>query len=229
MARALYDEIVTRDDLWSAVQAIDMTAAARLISAWVFARFVGECNARTGAPLAREAVALAVDESRSPRESWLRLVWTLVAGLPPPLVNQPVHDLQGRLIGTPDLFDPVAGLVGEYDGEVHRSAVQHRKDVRREEGFRAHGLAYVEVVQGDSRAEAAERIRAARERALFRPAERRTWTLRRPAWAPAPETLDAHLERTGLADRLAACDSAHPESPLSTRSTPPDDARPASA
>lgn len=220
VARALFDEIVTRDDLWAGVQAIDMTAAARLISALLFAMFAGECNARNGAPLVREAASLAVDESWSPREPWFRLVWCLVAGLEQPLVNEPVYDLAGRRIGVPDLFDPVAGLVGEYSGEIHRSAQRHRDDVAREEDFRRHGLEYVEVVSGDSRWRAADRIRAARSRALFVPREKRLWTPQRPAWDPAPETLDAYFERTGQVERLSACDSAHPDSPLLRRPDP---------
>lgn len=214
VARALFDEIATRDDLWRAVQAIDMTAAARLISVWLFGLFAGECNARVGAPLVREAVSLAADESLSPREPWFRLVWVQLAGLPDPLVNQPVYDLRGRLIGVPDLFDPDAGLVGEYSGEIHRGAVRHRKDVVREEDFREHGLEYVEVVRGDSADDARRRILSARERARHLPPGQRRWTVQRPVWDPAPETLDAHLERTGQARRLAACDSTHPDSPL---------------
>ena len=70
VARALYDEVVTRGSLWPGIQAICMTAAARLISVWLFALFVGSCNGRTGAPLVRHAVSLSADEFRSPREPW---------------------------------------------------------------------------------------------------------------------------------------------------------------
>ena len=76
--RALFEEIRRRGELWGAVQAIDMTAAAGLISTWLFARYVGDCNSVNGVPLARHAVSLAVDESRSPRETWLRMVWILL-------------------------------------------------------------------------------------------------------------------------------------------------------
>ena len=196
--RALYDEVVRRDDVWSAVQAIEMAAAAELISVWLFGVYVGNRNSRNGVPLVRQAVSLACDESRSPRETWLRLVWELVAVLPPPLVNVPVYDLDGRLLGVPDLFDPVAGLVGEYDGAEHKDVERHRKDVSREQGFRNHGLEYFTVVQGDSRIVAGDRIRAARNRAKFLPPESCAWTLERPHWDPAPETLDQRLERLGL-------------------------------
>ncbi|GAA5153261.1 hypothetical protein GCM10023340_35030 [Nocardioides marinquilinus] len=207
-ARALLDEIRTRGRLWPAVQAIDMTAAARLLSVWLFAEFLWWCHARTGVGLARHAASLAVDESRSPRESWLRLVWQLVAGLPDPLVNAPVYDLGGRLIGVPDLFDPAAGLVGEYAGAIHRSRSRHRRDRVREERFRDHGLEYAEIVAGDSRSAAAGRLLGARKRAPFLSPERRAWTLDRPAWDPAPETLDDYFDRTGQAAAIRACEGA---------------------
>ena len=38
---------------------------------------------------------------------------------PRPLCNVPVFDRFGQHIGTPDLLDPVAGVVGEYDGALH--------------------------------------------------------------------------------------------------------------
>lgn len=201
--RCLYDEVVRRDSLWSAVQAIDMAAAAELISALVFACYVGVCNSRTGAPLARHAVSLAVDEALSPRETWMRLVWILLAGLAEPLVNQPLYDLEGRLIGVPDLFDPVAGLAGEYMGVHHKAVEQHRDDVERAERFRSHGIEIVEAVRGDSREHVAVRILQARSRAKFLPAAERTWTLTPPPWVPRVETLDQKLERLGLVAALS--------------------------
>lgn len=207
--RALFDEIRRRGDLWSAVQAIDMTAAAGLISVWLFAQYVSDCNSVNGAPLARHAVSLAVDESRSPRESWLRLVWRLVAGLPEPLINVPVYDLHGRLIGVPDIFDAEAGVVAEYDGGVHRSEDRRRRDVQRETRFRDHGLEYLCVVQGEDRYVAADRIERTRARALRLAARPAAWTLVPPPWVAPVETLDEQLERRGLVHELtkAWCDS----------------------
>lgn len=202
--RALFDEIHTRDELWSAVTAIDMTAAAGLTSVWLFATYVGVCNSRNGAPLARDAVSLGVDECLSPREPWFRLCWVLVAGLDPPLVNRPVYDLRGGLIGVPDLFDPVAGLAGEYAGEIHRSRARHAKDVAREELFRDHGIECVTAVAGDSRETVARRILAARSRARFLAPDERTWTLEPPPWVRVPETLDDRLARLGLVGHLTS-------------------------
>lgn len=200
--RALFDEVRRRGHLIPAVQAIDMTAAAGLISVWVMASYAWKCHAMTAIPLLREALSWAVDESRSPRETWLRLVWCLVAGLPWPLVNQPVYDLSGALIGIPDIFDPVAGVAGEYDGEVHKGIERHRRDVSREACFRDHGMEYFTAVQGDSQRVAAARMRATRSRAKFLPPESCAWTLERPDWDPAPLTLDEVLERQGRVEEL---------------------------
>ena len=79
----------------------------------------------------------------------MKLVWVLDAGLDAPLVNQPVFDLAGNLLGYPDLLDPEAGVVGEYDGVDHKDRDRHRRDVSREQRYRDHGLEYFTVVGGD--------------------------------------------------------------------------------
>ncbi len=76
-------------------------------------------------------------------------VWEIDAGLPPPLCNVPVFDLSGRLLGIPDLLDPVAGVVGEYNGADHKRLDRRRSDNAREERFRAVGLEYFDLVEGD--------------------------------------------------------------------------------
>ena len=114
----------------------------------------------------------------------MRLVWVLDARLPVPLCNQPVFSLNGDLLGYPDLFDPVAGLVGEYDGADHLRDDRRSRDRTREERFRDHGLEYVAVVRGELNRVAlvVRRLRAAYSRALFLPSDRCRWTLEEPAW-----------------------------------------------
>ncbi len=196
--RALFDEVVRRGALWGGAEAVAMAAAARFISVGLFARYVAQRAAWEGVPLVREVVDVARDDLRSPREAWMHLVWELVCELPRVPANVPVFDTDGRLIGLPDLFDPVSGTVGEYDGEHHRGIEQHRSDVAREERFRDHGLEYFTVVRGDSRSEAAARIMRTRARAKFLPPESRAWTLEAPAGYRVPESLDAYLERMGM-------------------------------
>ena len=200
--RALFDEVRRRGELWAGVQAIDMAAAARLISVALFWAYVAHRPAWEGVPLVRKALCLASDDSRSPRETWLRLVWVLLAELPPPLCNRSVFNRDGQLLGVPDIFDPVAGVVGEYSGAHHTDLVRHRLDVSREELFRNHGLEYFEVVRGDSRAVAAQRMLDARARAKFLPSESCAWTLTRPPWSPEPESLDDYFRRQGMVQIL---------------------------
>jgi hypothetical protein len=200
--RAVFDEMRRKRTLLHAVQTIEMAAAALLISvASMTAYVVPERNGYTGVPLVRRALGLAIDDSRSPPETWLRLVW-LSLGFPPPVCNKPVFDLDGRLLGYPDLFDPVAGLVGEYDGADHKARERHRRDVAREELFRDHGLEYFEVVAGDSREIAAARMLQTRGRARFLPPDRCAWTMQPPSWWPVAESLDARLARLGLVHEL---------------------------
>lgn len=187
--RALFDEVrrVARASLREAVVAVDMTSAAGLLTRAEFAAYVAARASWTGVPLAREVVVLAADGSWSPQETRLRLVWVLDAELPRPLCNRPVYDLSGRLIGVPDLFDPVAGLAGEYAGSAHRDPDRHRRDVAREEDFRDHGIECVTVVGGElpHREMVANRLRSAHQRSRLVSADRRRWTLTPPGRSAA--------------------------------------------
>jgi len=202
--RSLFDEVVRVCGVREKAVAISMAAAARLISVGLFGMYVAQRNAWTGVPLARLAVGLARDDCRSPQEARMEMIWRLDAGFDRPLCNVEVFDDAGRLIGVPDLFDPVAGLVGEYQGEDHKKGAQHRQDVDREERFRDHGLEYFELVGGDvaHRYAAARRMRHARARAKFLAPESCAWTLEPPPWRTRPETVDQYLVRTGRADAL---------------------------
>ncbi|WP_232680820.1 hypothetical protein [Nocardioides sp. R-C-SC26] len=198
-----------RDSLVPAVQAIDMTAAAGLISAWLFAEYVGACNGLRGAPLARHAASLAVDEALSPRETWMRMIWVCDLGWEPPLVNLPIFDRYGRLIGVPDLLDPIRGIVGEYDGAVHRERERHRRDLERATRFRDAGLEVVTAVAGDTRAVVIDRL--ARARARVERAQASSdgsapgWTTRAPPSSmPARCELTQRLEAAGLGQALTA-------------------------
>lgn len=202
--RAVFDEMRAAPTLREAVVVLDMAAAARLISVSLMGEYVAKRSAWTGVPRVREALLLATNDSRSPQESRMRLVWVLDARLSTPLCNQPVFDLRGNLLGIPDLLDPVAGLVGEYDGADHKEGERHRLDVAREEVFRNHGLEYFEIVGGDlqDRDHSASRMRSARARARFLPPESRAWTLEVPPWYDVPEHLDDYLARIGRAPDL---------------------------
>jgi len=132
----------------------------------------------------------------------MHLIWELLAELPRARANSPLFDLDGNLIGIPDLLDPDSGTVGEYDGVHHRDTDQRRSDIAREERFRDHGLEYFSVVAGENRGTVAARMRQTRARAKFAPMETCAWTLEPPHWYRIPEPLDTYLRRAGLAERL---------------------------
>jgi hypothetical protein len=203
--RALFDEMRFCSGIRQAVVAMDMAAAARLISVQLMARYVSYRPAWTGVAQVRAALILASDASRSPQESRMRLVWIIDAGFPRPLCNVPVFDRNGRLLGIPDLFDPIAGVVGEYNGADHKELDRRRSDNDREERFRGVGLEYFDLVEGDlaNRPHVVRRMQQTRQRAHFDPPEMRRWTLTPPPWwRPREEPLDLHLVRTGQAPFL---------------------------
>lgn len=192
LTQAVFDEMRRQSGLREAVVVADMGAATGLISIAELRDHVSRQAGRPGARLARTALDLAVDGSASPPESRLRLIWVLDAGWPIPLVNVPVFDLSGRLLGYPDLLDVVAGLVVEYDGADHRAARRHSDDVDREARMRAAGLEVTRITSLDLlRPERAlARLREARSRAPFTPTNRRRWTLEAPEWF-RPELSEA--------------------------------------
>ena len=182
--QAAVDELRRTRDVRDGVVAVDMAIAAGLVELPAMTAYVAARPAWTGVPLAREVLPLVDGDSRSPMESRMRLVWLLDAALPPPLCNKPVFDLAGNLLGYPDLLDEDAGVVGEYQGADHKEGARHRRDVRREDRFRDHGLEYFEVVGGDlhDRDLVVRRMLGARSRARWLPAGQRRWTLEAPLW-----------------------------------------------
>jgi hypothetical protein len=175
--------------LGSAVQAVCMAAFHDLASLDEVGEYAGAAPRQglsgwTGIPQCRKAVALADENCWSPTEVSMMLVWRLHAGLPAPLMNRPVFDLQGRHIGTPDLLDVESGTVFEYDGAVHLEAGRRAHDVRREEDFRDLGLEYCTLLSNDLAAplQAAQRMHAARRRARWEDPEDRRWTVDPPTW-----------------------------------------------
>jgi len=184
VARATFDEVRRVHSEREGVVVVDMAVAAGLLTVAEMAAYVETRYAWEGVPRVRKSLAHAIDDSRSPQESRMRLVWVLDAGLPPPVCNQPLFNRRGQLLGYPDLFDSVAGVVGEYDGADHLRRDRRRGDIQREQLFRDHGLEYFTVVRGDlsDRDLVVRRMLRARARAKFLSAEECAWTLEPPAW-----------------------------------------------
>lgn len=129
--QALVDEVVRIGSDREGAVAIDMVCAARLTSTRRLTAFATTLPGRLRTPLLA-ALALAHEHSASPPQSRMRLVWMIDGGWPEPLCNRLVYALDGRIVGRPDRLDVELGVVGEFDGEHHRSRAQHRRDVSRE-------------------------------------------------------------------------------------------------
>jgi hypothetical protein len=207
---ALFDEM--RRLRWEreAAVAADMVFAAELTSLSRFRRYVATRRWFRDVRRVGAALEMSDEHSRSPQESRFRMIWEYDAQWGRPLCNRPVYDLAGRLIGIPDLLDPVRAVVGEYDGADHRDREQHRADVRRADLFRRAGLEPVPVVGADLREPAlvVERLKAAAARAGRVP---RGWTLGEPG-----PSLDDLLDRR--VTREAGPEG--PETGLTRHSTP---------
>jgi hypothetical protein len=122
-----------------AVVGVDAFLSAGLTTKERLWRYGNERRSWAGCDRLREAVLLGSDRVRSPAESRLRMLLVL-AGLPEPLVNAPVHDEHGRMLGIPDLLylRPLLGI--EYDGSYHRDGDVHQADLLRENGMVTNGL-----------------------------------------------------------------------------------------
>jgi hypothetical protein len=194
-ARALFDEMRRTRDVREAVVAMDMAAAALLVSVGQMREYRERHRSWRRAVPVGTALDLASEHSRSPQESRLRLVWQLDAGLPRPLVNQPVWDREGRMLGIADLLDEEAGLVGEFDGADHRTAARHTADLARQERLERCGLVVVRVTGLDLRdpRRVVERLRFQRSRGRFLPPAARGWTTSPPSGARPEQALDDYL------------------------------------
>jgi hypothetical protein len=193
--RATFDAMRTADGLTEALVVADMAACAELTSVQRVEAYAVRRAGWRGAPLVRRALHLADENSWSPNETRTRKVWRLDAGLPPPLVNRPVFDLRGRLLGYPDLLDEQSGLVAEYDGADHRRAARHASDAGREDLFRRHGLEVTRVTGPDLLVpgRVRERLLEAHARAVRRPETERRWTPRQPPGWTEPPGLEIRL------------------------------------
>ncbi|WP_436698619.1 hypothetical protein [Nocardioides sp. BYT-33-1] len=168
------------DDI-AAVRAIDMTAYDDLVDLASLRAYAARLVGRRGKRRLDRALAVADENAWSPIEVVMRRIWQLhrCATL---LCNPPIFDRQGRHLFTPDLFDPVAGLAGDYDGDVHDEGTRRSRDLMREELTRRAGIEVVTMMAG--RGEAA-RFRYRLDGALARAGDRRgprLWTLTQPSW-----------------------------------------------
>jgi hypothetical protein len=188
MARAAFDEMCRASGLRDAVVALDMatstTSGVPHTSVAAVDRVIRSHYKVRGMVQARKAITVGSARSASPGETRTRLIAHLDAGLTGLLVNQPVFDETGTLLGIADLLDEEVGLVIESDGADFHSGPR-TKDNHRQERFERSHLVVCRVTGDDHRDRygTAARILAAR-RDASRERDRR-WTTIKPDWWPS--------------------------------------------
>jgi hypothetical protein len=189
--RSLFDEMRRRSRLRAMVVAADLTFAAELTSISRMRRYRADRRWYRDVRTVDAALGLCDENAWSPYEVDYRLVWQCDAGWGHPLCNRRVLDLDGRFVATPDLFDPVRGVAGEYAGWHHRDREQHEHDVVREGALRRVGLEVVEAVRGDIHDvdRLVQRLRDAERRVRASTLPRR-WQLGPPQSPTLDEILD---------------------------------------
>ncbi|HEX5087342.1 MAG TPA: hypothetical protein VFV89_06005 [Nocardioides sp.] len=190
-------------DARRAAVVLSMVAYYDLVSIDELAEYAARHSGWTGIPQCRAGIGLAEENCWSPAEVDMVLVWKVDAELPPPLCNQPLFDLVGNHIGTPDLVDVEAGVIGQYDGGLHLAGAQRAIDERAEERYRDFGLECFTMVAADrsNPGRMAERMHAARKRALWEAESHRRWTAVPPPWWTPTTTVE--LRRALDADQQA--------------------------
>ncbi len=196
-ARSVSYEVCRSRSLVAAVRTIDLAAAADLVDVASMTDYAARLGSRPGIRKLRRALTWADENVWSPQEVTMRLAWRgdIDCEL---LTNRPIFDLHGRHIATPDLLDPVAGVVGEYDGAIHLEDRSRRRDLDREALYRDHHLELVTMMSG-RRPDAASflvRLRAAYSRAAERQSATRSWTTEQPAWWVDTSTVARRAQLT---------------------------------
>lgn len=201
--RSLFFEMRHAPSCEAAVVSADMAAYSDLVSRAEAMAMAYANPGWTGIAVQRAALDDMDENAWSPAEVAMRTIWRRTANLPRPLCNRPVFDLNGRLIGTPDLLDPVAGVAGEYDSTLHLESSQRVRDVHREGLFRAAGLEYVTMLGADlGRPDAfVARLLQAYARASRQPVSARAWTTNLPRWWVPTFTVE---QRRALDERERA-------------------------
>jgi hypothetical protein len=147
-ARTLLDlaAVLSADEL---VIATDAALAARSSSLPELRELEAWAGRRRGVQRLRDALDLANPDSRSPKESELRLL-LVRSGLPAPEANAHVHD-EGGWIATADLLYRSHRLVIEYDGRDHGREDRRIADLRRRNLLERAGYFVLTYSSGDLR------------------------------------------------------------------------------
>jgi len=190
-ARSVCFEMRYAPNVREAARVLSMAAYSDLVSVDELAGYASRHSGWTGIPRCRAATPLAEENCWSPMEVEMVLVWRLDAELPRPMCNRPLFDRSGHHVGTPDLLDVEAGVLGQYDGSLHLEGTQRSIDARSEERYRDLGLETFTMLSADraNRKRMAERMLASRSRAKWAVESERHWTIEPPAWWTPTHTV----------------------------------------
>ena len=204
--RALFDEMRFAGGVRGAVVAMDMAAAARLISVRLMTRYVSLPPAWTGVRAgaqgaARWLLTTAVHRRRR------GCAWS---GSSTPACRRRSATCRCSTARAPARRSRTCSIRspawwGSTTEPTTRSSIADAPTMLARRGFRNDGLEYFDLVEGDltDRLNVVRRMQETRERARFDPPELRRWTLTPPPWwRPREEPLDLHLTRTGEAALL---------------------------
>jgi hypothetical protein len=189
--RSVLWEMRYAEDELGAVTALDMGCYSDLVSVEEATGYTATLGTWTGVPLARTGLTRPDENAWSPTEVSMRDIWDRATGLRRPLANVPLFSIDGKHLVTPDLIDPVAGVVGEYDGAGHLDRATRTRDVRRDDLYRRLGLEQVTMTAPDlaDPATLVARLHGAHERGAAAPPEDRTWTIDPPSWWKPTRTV----------------------------------------
>lgn len=135
------------------------------------ARMIERHKGKRGVCKARAALDLSRVGADSPPETELRLA-IFRAGLPEPLVNEPITDSWGNSGHCPDLSFRKYRIAVEYEGEVHAEPEKVESDILREERVLAAGWTQVRISKRHMKngaREAVGKVRSALIQAGWRP------------------------------------------------------------
>jgi very-short-patch-repair endonuclease len=143
--RTLLD-VSCRLSLTEAVVVADMALHAKLIHSEALRMSIQSYEGVWGVKRLRRVALHVEPASESPMETRLRMLLVL-ARLPRPRAQVPIHDRSGRFLGRPDLYYPDVRLAIEYDGGTHRSTLV--EDDRRQNRLVDAGIRLLRFTAGD--------------------------------------------------------------------------------
>lgn len=187
-----------RTDL-AAMQVVDMAAFHDLVDLDGLTAYTARLGNRPGKLRLERAISAGDENAWSPQEVLLRKLW--MDHRPTQLLcNVPIFDLAGNHLFTPDLFDPDAGVAGEYDGDGHADRERRRHDLGRQEIAVRCRIGVATMMAGRGEADAFLRRLDAAYNRTPPPAPHRFWTLEQPAWWVDTSTV---ARRRALTDEQA--------------------------